>query len=170
MKNIFKILACGLLVAGVSSCAKEEIGGTAVQDMAGEWYVTIDYVDEDGNVLMPLGSGSTLYTYNTNANLATEMYIEDSYFKGFRVMVDVDYANKTFSGKDVEDDYYDGTVYDVLNGSVVKDGAVSDAGYTADAISFVLVESGYDEEYEEYYTDYYHYYGYRRTGLLGGYD
>ena len=170
MKNIFKFFALSLFVLGVTSCAKEEIGGTAVQDMAGEWYVEVDYVDEDGNVLYEYGPGFTLYTYNTNANLATEMYLEDDSFYYFRFIVPVNYANMTFSGTDLEDDYYGNYPMSILNGKIVKDGAVSPAGYTADSISFILDDTYYDEEDGQYYTDYYLYHGYRRTGLMGGYD
>lgn len=172
IKNIFKFLAVSLFVIGVSSCAKEEIGGTAVQDMCGEWYVQVDYVDEDGNVVAedPYGYGYfELYTYNTNANLSTEMYLDDSSFYPFRVIVDVNYGSKTFSATDAIDDYYDAP-YNIKNGSIVKDGAVSPAGYTADSISFILVDTYYDEDEEGYVTDYWWYHGYRRTGLNGGYD
>ena len=39
-----KIIFMLLLVAGFSltSCEKEKIGGTATQEMSGEWYVTVD--------------------------------------------------------------------------------------------------------------------------------
>lgn len=160
-KNIFKFLAATLLVLGVSSCAKEEIGGTAVQDMCGEWYVAIDYVDESGNVLESYGSGYPLYTYNTNANIATEMYIEDGYFYPFRLIVNVDYVNKTFGGSDLEDDYAGQPPMSVIKGSIVKDGTKSDAGYIADSIEFTIVDADGDA---------YWYHGYRRTGLAGGYD
>lgn len=174
-KNILKYLYVSLFSFIAFSCAKEDIGGTAVQDMAGEWYVIMDYTDEEGNVLMPdvydLGYNQ-LFTYNTNANLATEMYIEfisndEDEYNSFRVITNVDYANKTFSVTDVEDDYY-GYIYSITNGKVVKDGAVSPAGYTADSISFTLIEE-YDYG-DEHYVDYYLIHGYRRTGLLGGYD
>lgn len=175
IKNIFKLLAFSILAFAVSSCAKEEIGGTAVQDMAGEWYVIMDYTDEDGNVIeedtYDLGYNQ-LYTYNTNANLATEMYVEflsnvEDNYNSFRVIADVNYGNKTFSATDVEDDYY-GYVYTIKNGKVVKDGAISPAGYKADAISFTLIEE-YDYN-GQHYVDYYLIHGYRRTGLDGGYD
>ena len=31
------------------SCEKEEVGGTATQDVAGEWYVTFSLIDTDGD-------------------------------------------------------------------------------------------------------------------------
>ncbi|MCH5233645.1 MAG: hypothetical protein J1E78_08400 [Muribaculaceae bacterium] len=172
MKKIYKLLAFSLLALGVASCAKEEIGGTAVQDMCGEWYVQVDGVDANGNVTMedPFGVGIfPLFTYNTNANLPTEMYVDDDgNFWAFRVKVDVNYAAKTFSVSNAVDDYY-GILVDVVNGSIVKDGAKSPAGYTADSISFMVAFE--DDDYiGAGYWDYLWIHGYRRTGLDGGYD
>ena len=171
MKNIFKILTFSILVLGVSSCAKEEIGGTAVQDMCGEWYVVVDAVDSEGNVVYedPFEVGVfPLYTYNTNANVPTEMYIDDDgNFWAFRIITNVDYANKTFSVTGAEDDYY-GISVNVANGKVVKDGATSMAGYTADGISFYVQFE--DDDYVGDLYDYLWIHGYRRTGLNGGYD
>lgn len=171
IKNIFKLFVCSLLVVCASSCAKEEIGGTAVKDMCGEWYVVVDAVDSQGNVVYedPFDAGTfTLYTYNTNANLPTEMYIDDDGgFWDFRITVDVDYAAKTFSVKDAVDDYNE-ILVDVANGKIVKDGAVSPAGYTADAISFLIKFEDDDYLGEVYDALWVH--GYRRTGLVGGYD
>ena len=48
----------------------EKAGGTAVEKMAGLWDVTVDVVDEQGNVLGkdPLGLGTiNINTYNTAA-------------------------------------------------------------------------------------------------------
>ena len=171
MKNIFKFLAVSLLLVGFASCEKEKIGGTAVQDMCGEWYVQVDGVDSNGNVTMedPFDMGVfELYTYNTNADLATEMYIDDyGNFWDFRVTVNVDYANKTFSASNAVDDYND-ILVDIVNGKVVKDGATSMAGYTTDAISFMVAFE--DDDYRGEYWDYLWIHGYRRTGLNGGYD
>ena len=172
MKNIFKFLAVALVAFGISSCAKEEIGGTAVQDMCGEWYVVVDGVDSNGNVTMedPFEMGYFgLYTYNTNSNSPTEMYIDDDgNFWAFRVIANVDYNSKTFSVTNAEDDYY-GISVDIVNGSIVKDGAKSPAGYTADSISFMVAFE--DDDYiGAGYWDYLWIHGYRRTGLAGGYD
>ena len=180
IKNILNVAAVSLLVFGVSSCAKEEIGGTAVQDMCGEWYVVADAVDAAGNVVIEdffdLGY-FTLMTYNTNANLSTEMYIDDfGTFWDMKVVVPVDYANKSFNGKDIVvyyDEDEDGNVYpvncNIWDGKVVKDGTKSPAGYVADSISFMV--SFEDDPYAERYGyDHWWVHGYRRTGLDGGYD
>lgn len=181
MKNIFKFLAIFLLMAGVSSCAKEEIGGTAVQDMAGEWYVMVDGVDANGNITYedPYGMGYfPIFTYNTNSNVATEMYVDDDEnFWGFKVIANVDYIQKTFNVSGAvmyyEEDEETGVEYpvhmDIINGKIVKDGATSPAGYKADAISF-MVKFEDDFDGQEGYWDYLWFHGYRRTGLDGGYD
>lgn len=172
MKKIYKLLAFSLLALGFASCEKEEIGGTAVQDMCGEWYVQVDGVDANGNVTYedPFGMGYfPLYTYNTNANVPTEMYVDDDgNFWAFRVKVNVDYANKTFNVSTGVDDYY-GILVDIVNGSIVKDGAKSPAGYTADSISFMVAFED-DDNIGAGYWDYLWIHGYRRTGLDGGYD
>lgn len=171
MKKLFKYLAVSLLLVGASSCEKEPVGGTAVQDMCGEWYVMVDGVDASGNVTMedPFDMGIfPLFTYNTNANVPTEMYIDDDgNFWAFKVKVNVNYANKTFSATSAIDDYY-GISVDVANGAIVKDGATSPAGYTSDSISFMVKFE--DDDYVGEYWDYLWIHGYRRTGLNGGYD
>lgn len=172
LKKTFKYFAMLLAVIGISSCEKDEIGGTAVQDMCGEWYVMVDGVDADGNVTYedPFGLGYfPFYTYNTNANLPTEMYIDDDgKFWTFRVIVDVDYEARTFQAVGAEDDYY-GISVDVVDGKVVKDGAISQYGYVADGISFLVAFE--DDSYRTAgYWDYLWIHGYRQTGLAGGND
>ena len=171
-KNIYKLFALSLLLIGATSCEKEEIGGTAVQDMCGEWYVMVDGVDANGNVTYedPYDMGYfPLYTYNTNKNVPTEMYIDDmGEFWDFRVIVNVDYAAKTFNATAAIDDYNEISV-DILKGAIVKDGAKSPAGYIADSISF-MVKFEDDTDADDGYWDYLWIHGYRRTGLLGGYD
>lgn len=171
MKNLLKYILISLVLVGISSCAKEEIGGTAVQDMCGEWYVTVDAADASGNVTMedPFGMGYfPIFTYNTNKNTESEMYIDDQgNFWEFRVIANVNYAAKTFSATSAADDY-NGITVDVMDGKVVKDGAKSQSGYTADGISF-LVKFSDDENAGQAY-DYLLIHGYRRTGLNGGHD
>ena len=181
MKNIFKFLAISLLVVGAASCSKEEIGGTAVQEMAGEWYVMVDGVDSNGEITMedPFGMGYfPIFTYNTNSNMATEMYVDDDdNFWGFKVIANIDYVQKTFNVSDAvmyyEEDEETGEVYpvhvDIIDGKIVTDGATSPAGYKADSISFKVVFE--DDQYiGAGYWDALWVHGYRRTGLNGGYD
>ena len=49
MKKVI-YLATLLFCAVFTSCEKEEVGNTAGVATAGQWYVTVDAVDESGNV------------------------------------------------------------------------------------------------------------------------
>jgi len=113
-------LALMLLALGFISCEKEEVGGTATQDVAGEWYVTIDMIDSGGDTnsaadMVEAGwydvEKGIIRTFNTAANVADKMYISDmSTFGGgvkgysnispylcFNVPVNIDQATGTFS-------------------------------------------------------------------------
>ena len=83
-KIIFFATALLTLVA----CSKDEIGGTKMESMAGQWYCTVDAVDDNGNPITQTldgspnsgedywGVGRTLVlTYNTAANTPDEMWI-----------------------------------------------------------------------------------------------
>ena len=60
-----KILFFVTALLALSSCSKEEIGGTATESMAGKWYVTIDAVDENGK---PIKNGED-YLNNLNIKI-----------------------------------------------------------------------------------------------------
>lgn len=82
MKKILYFAATLLLGLTFTSCEKEDIGGTATESMAGQWYVTIDAVDDSGNPISGgedyFGMGRVLFlTYNTASNSPTQMWIDD---------------------------------------------------------------------------------------------
>ena len=78
----------------------EKAGGTAVEKMAGHWVVTVDAVDENGNVIDEnlLGKKIDLNTYNTAANEADKMWLDDGgKFYNVKMKVNVtDYNNGKF--------------------------------------------------------------------------
>ena len=49
MKKVLYFAAMLLLPAFLISCEKDDIEKTATVSMAGQWYVQIDAVDDDGN-------------------------------------------------------------------------------------------------------------------------
>lgn len=69
----------------------EKAGGTAVEKMAGHWVVTVDAVDEDGNVIDEnlLGKKIDINTYNTAANDADKMWLDDAAFYGVKMKLNV---------------------------------------------------------------------------------
>ncbi len=164
-KRIYLLTMCaGLLLV---SCEKDEIGGTATQALAGEWYVTVDGVDNSYNVVEqdPYGAGKTiLCTYNTVANIPTEMYVDDlSNFWVYKVKVKSDIESLTFtSNGPVANEYYDCNVT-IENGKVLPGAATSPHGTPADSIVFYVTFD--DDPYMGYYYDKLKVSGYRYTGL-----
>ena len=119
------LLAISVIALSLFSCEKEEIGGTATQSLAGQWYITIDAVDSAGNVMTD-ATGSTadyenyfsfsnrllILTYNTVANNPNEMYLDMSPildddnavicpFVGFKVLIPCNTGSSTFGGDTV---------------------------------------------------------------------
>ena len=89
---MFLVALLGMFTFG--SCepeTDEKAGGTAVEKMAGHWVVTVDAVDEDGNVIDEnlLGKKIDLNTYNTAANDADKMWLDDAAFYGVKMKVNV---------------------------------------------------------------------------------
>lgn len=99
--SMFLVALLGMFTFG--SCdpeTDEKAGGTAVEKMAGRWVVTVDAVDEDGNVIDEnlLGKKIDLNTYNTAANEADKMWLDDGgKFYNVKMKVNVtDYKNGKF--------------------------------------------------------------------------
>lgn len=104
MKKIVYLFVLAFLFA---SCEKEDVGGTATQDMAGQWYVHVDAVDENGDLVYSddelYGIGNFLIlTYNTSDNSSDKMFVDDlGNFWTFKSKVDCDLSSSCFSGGDV---------------------------------------------------------------------
>ncbi|MDQ0636844.1 hypothetical protein QF042_000409 [Pedobacter sp. W3I1] len=87
-----------LITVAISACKKDpEPGGTAVQDMAGDWYVKVNEA----------GAYSTLLTFNTSENTPNVMWVQGTGLKsGATVLAikgktGVDYPNKLFSATNI---------------------------------------------------------------------
>ena len=92
-----------LLCMGLTSCEKEDIGGTATESMAGEWYVTVDAADANGNVVEgledPFGLGKIhVLTYNASDNNPNVLIVDDlQNFWGFKAKTNCDQKTLSFS-------------------------------------------------------------------------
>jgi hypothetical protein len=61
-----------LITVAISACKKDpEPGGTAVQDMAGDWHVKVNEA----------GAYSTLLTFNTSENTPNVMWVQGTGLK-----------------------------------------------------------------------------------------
>ena len=162
MKKIlfFAALVCGF---ALTSCEKDEIGGTATESMAGQWYVTIDAVDDSGNPIAGgedyFGVGRVLFlTYNTVSNSATQMWIDDlgafdvaSYYGNkaypnyaIKSVVNIDQNALTFSSSNAENyspaNSYKSAVYGITveQGKILLGAGRQNNGSPADSIVFYV--------------------------------
>lgn len=152
-----------------SACEKDEVGGTATQALAGEWYVTASQVDDDLNVVYDdlFGMGQFLVnTYNTAANVADEMWVNDmNNFWYFSVKVNCDVNSMTFSTNGaVANQTYEDCDVTIEGGKIMYGAATTPHGTPADSIVFYVTFS--DDPYPAYYGYSKHMIsGYRYTGL-----
>ena len=160
MKKVL-YFAMFLFCAGLTSCEKEEIGGTAVESMAGQWYVTIDAVGEDGTPIeggedyFGVGGPVILLTYNTTSNSSTEMWIDDlgqwnvgAMYGGnypsycIKAKVSVDQSNLTFKSNEAPN-FADGwrtfeAMPVTIDGKILKGAGHQKNGSVADSIVFFV--------------------------------
>jgi hypothetical protein len=152
MKKI--LFALFITIVTLSSCQKDpEVGGTAVQAMAGEWWLQID------------GEGDYYHfsTYNTAANSSTEMWIDDlgSFWSAdgsVKGKVAVNLADLSFSGANIENaDPEVPITFSIESGKIIQNGAIGPVSKAVtDSISFIAEFS--DDPGTKYNLS-----GYRRT-------
>ncbi|MCD8094057.1 MAG: hypothetical protein LUF01_15035 [Bacteroides sp.] len=140
---IYLLMMCAVVL--LTSCEKDDIENTATKALAGEWTVTVDAVDANGTVLLqdPFGLGHTmLFTYNTAANIPTEMYVDDmEEFWDYKVKVKTDVNALTFATEGaVPNEKYDCDVT-IEGGKVLLGAATTPHGTPADSIVFYVIFS-----------------------------
>lgn len=156
-----KILFFVTALLALSSCSKEEIGGTATESMAGQWYVTIDAVDENGTTIkngedyFGLGGPIILLTYNTTENDPTVMWVDDlgqcnvgAMYNGnypsycIKAKVSIDQKNLTFKSNEAPN-FGDGwrtfeAMPVTIDGKILKGAGHQKNGSVADSIIFFV--------------------------------
>ncbi|MCD0470992.1 lipid-binding protein [Flavobacterium sp. JAS] len=147
-QNIARILVAVLVATSFASCDEvgdTDPGGTSVESMAGDWYITL--TDTNGKVQ---AANALHSTYNTAANDNT-MWIDDAkHGYAIKCKVTVDVKAGTFSATDSANILDTGTVT-ITNGKIEKGAATSKGGHKVDKISFTAHFSydpaGYDINY-----------------------
>lgn len=162
-KAIFLMMICAGFA--LTSCEKEEIGGTATESMAGDWYVTCDAADEDGNVvpgfedLFEFGRFHIL-TYNTAANTSDQLYVDDlgTLYDDEYYDIDFTFKVKTTSNISAMTFATNGTIANEVNedhdvtitgGKILPNAGRQNNGSPADSIVFYVSFS--NDEYAEHY-------------------
>lgn len=78
MKKYMILLLASLAFTFVACDNDTEPGGTAVEKMAGDWWVTVNAFIDGKEVEDPFGAGHLqMSTYNTASNSETEMWLDD---------------------------------------------------------------------------------------------
>ncbi|MET3028251.1 lipid-binding protein [Flavobacterium sp. UW10123] len=154
--NITRVLVAMLVLTSFVACDEvgdTDPGGTSVESMAGDWFITL--TDSDGKVVV---ANALHETYNTAANDNT-MWIDDvkhGYWIKCKVTVDVKAGTFTATSAD---NLLDGSKVTITNGKIEKGAATSKGGHKVDKISFRAHfdydPAGYDILYE----------GHKRTGF-----
>ena len=137
MKKVL-YLATMLLCMAITSCQKEEIGGTATESLAGQWYVQANMVNADGSVIEdPYGLGRfQILTYNTSANNPNEIWVDDiKNFWNFKVKANGDINTLTFGAVNAENQRGDEITINITNGKIIKNGGMQNNGSPADYIT-----------------------------------
>ena len=158
-----------LLTTVFASCEKEEIGGTATQATAGQWYVTVDPADGNGNLVAGLedlfGLGRiTMLTFNTAENKPNEMIVSDiQNFWDFKVKVVTDQQALTFQTNTTENNNlvagYEEINVTITGGKIMPKAGRQNNGSPADSIVFYVSFS--DDPYPAIYG----YANYRVSGI-----
>ena len=124
-----------------------------ISEVTGTWVVDMVW---DGD---PAGT-NTISIYNTSANDASTMWIDDQEHSwGLKAKVPLNLGALTFGGSDLEELYY-GVTVTITDGVIVKNGATTPSGDVVDSISFKAEFSDIPGEIWEYS-------GYKSTGKVG---
>ncbi|AFD08703.1 lipid-binding protein [Solitalea canadensis] len=119
MKTYIKVLIVAftaIVSSTMISCERDnpDPGGTATQNLAGEWWVQWDQLP---------GVYFHIVTYNTSANSASEMWFDDQgTFWEVKGKINTDQNSLSFSGSDIQNVYYD-SKFTITEGKVIKEGA-----------------------------------------------
>lgn len=170
----FVYIICSLLAGVVfTSCEKDEIGGTATESMAGDWYVIVDCIDENGDVAIEdFNEGRFhVFTYNSADNTANKLFVDDQLnLLGMKALTICDQNNMTFATPDTVDNVTSHSQYVsdrviVTDGKIIKNKGHQNNGSLADSISFYF-EYTEDAYAAAYNYKKYHVHGIRYSGLV----
>ena len=170
----FVYIICSLLAGVVfTSCEKDEIGGTATESMAGDWYVIVDCIDENGDVAIEdFNDGRFhVFTYNSADNTANKLFVDDQLnLLGMKALTICDQNNMTFATPDTVDNVTSHSQYVsdrviVTDGKIIKNKGHQNNGSLTDSISFYF-EYTEDAYAAAYNYKKYHVHGIRYSGLV----
>ncbi len=175
MKKVIIVIA--LAIVAVVACQKNPIEKTATVDLAGQWYLIYNCVDENGEIIPGFEDFNDGYslglTFNTAANKTDSIFVSDEAgnLLGFQVKVPCNLSNLTFGSEDPAPNIspdrassYIGETAIIKNGKILRGAATTPSGMPADSIYFE-VKFDSDALAAHYGYDHYQAVGYRYTGF-----
>lgn len=163
MKNIY-IISLFLALGFTTACEKDdpEIQNTATYPVSGEWWVTYQVRDAQGQLEDVGGGYHHFLTFNTASNKADSIWVSDAgEFWDFQVKAGLNLANRTFAVNEGQNISYDSKVR-INNGKVLLGQGRSTSGVVTDSL---YLEAAFDDDEEPFGTTYI-ISGHRRTGFL----
>lgn len=152
MKHTSIKYICTIIIAGAlfASCKKDDVGGTAVQQLSGEWWIQLKI-----NNTPVIPNFFKVSTYNTSKNVGSEMWLDfpDWPFKG---KVSVDPVALTFIANKSQSEYGAVTA-NIVGGKILQNASKG-------PVSKAVTDSIYFEgEFSDDPGTKYQVTGYRRT-------
>lgn len=149
MKKYLIVLFAALSFS-LTGCEETDIepGGTAVEKMAGLWDVTWEQQNAQGVWEDVLGGTVSLNTYNTAANVPTEMWLKEGYLLNTPLKVSTDYAARTFQMAETtlsvnEKNWGVPQIkLTITDGKILEGAATTPSGMPADSILFFVNVEG----------------------------
>jgi hypothetical protein len=163
MKRYSKLVLL-LAIIGLAACEKEdpEIKNTATYPVSGEWWVTYQVRNTEGQLEDVGGGYYPLLTFNTASNTADSIWVSDAgSFWDYQVKADLDLPNMAFSVNEGQNISYESKVR-LANGKVLMGQGRSTSGVVTDSL---YLEVAFDDDTEPFSTTYI-VSGHRRTGFL----
>lgn len=161
MKHKIKLIIFSLIL--ITACTPNElyeeytVVESSVNNMASDWWVIA--LEPDGVTPAFGGDYVRVTTTNTAADNGVTMLIDDhqNYFE-FRTKIDVNLSDRTFTGADNVELYYDGEIV-LGNGSMTSNTYTTTSGTNVDEIYF-------EAEFDWYPGTTFIFKGHKRTGFL----
>lgn len=144
---IASLLTLGMAAVSCDTMTNEPEGGNEIGPMAGNWVVTLEALDENGNVDYDDAYGATGATIeiNTFANTngdTDKMWFSDQDFWGLMFQVPIKLSDYTFEAMNVPYDP-DGTGNVTIKGKVLPMAGKNIHGMPVDSI---YVEASFDDD------------------------
>jgi len=161
MKKYMILLLASLAFAFTACDDDTEPGGTAIEKMAGDWWITVNAIIDGKEVEDPFELGHMrMSTYNTASNSETEMWLDNlNKFWKYKLKVNVNYTERTFSTTGFVDNVIYESKVKITDGKILENAAKTPSGMPADSIVY-MVQFDDDDNNLTYKIS-----GFRRTGF-----